>query len=376
MTSSSPAIDSMVLRTTQEVPRDALPPLWQLRLCCKTCQPWDRFSHVSYSRVLLTPFRPISLILVGIFAPLIAFCLTGGLYGFVGAFILHVWVLKYCYVLIEHLADGATEPPVMDADMLSPFETRPWLQAALCYFGALACIQIGGNAGAALAVALLALFPAVAALLGMGDNVYQAVNPLKWFRVIRGFGPLYLLLLAALGVIFGVGWLLREAPLWSVVQVAIVLLGEVGFFGLIGASIWLRREALGFEPSRSPERTAAHAEVERVKERARMIDEVFQLVRLGRHVDATAPLTRWLRDVDSGLIESDSLYVAHRALEWNVPPALNSVGSTLIHHLLRSGRPETALEVFEMFGRASSSFTVGSAHDLGTLMEFARTAPS
>jgi hypothetical protein len=322
-------------------------------------------------RVLLIPFRPTSLLMVGIFAPLITFCLSGGLLGIIGAFLLHIWVLKYCYVLIEHLADGATEPPVMDTDMLSPFETRPWLQVALYFLGGLVCVQIGGNAGAALAVVLLALLPATAALLGMGDNVYQVLDPLKWFRVIRGLGPLYLLLMVALGVVFGAGWLLREVPLWTVVQVAIVLLCEVGFFGLIGSCIWLRREALGFEPSRSPERAASRAEAERVKERARMLDEVFQRVRLARHIDATAPLARWMRDADPEPAMRDALHVAQRALEWDIAPALNPIGSLLIHHLLRFGKPDTALEVFEMLRRGSPRFTVDSAVDLRTLAEYA-----
>ncbi len=75
------------------------------------------------------------------------------------ALFLLIWVFKYCYVLIEHLADGATEPPVMDTDMLSPFETRPWIQAALLFGGGWVCYQIGGTAGIALGVVLLALLP-------------------------------------------------------------------------------------------------------------------------------------------------------------------------------------------------------------------------
>ncbi len=30
-----------------------------------------------------------------------------------------------------------------------------------------------------------------------------------------------------------------------------------------------------------------------------MVDDVFQLVRIGKHVDATAPLASWLRDRDA-----------------------------------------------------------------------------
>ncbi len=74
-----------------------------------------------------------------------------------------------------------------------------------------------------------------------------------------------------------------------VVWYAAILICQISFFSLIGGCIYLRRHQLGFEPSRSPERTAAREESERNKLRARMIDEVFPQVRIGqtRRGDAT-----------------------------------------------------------------------------------------
>ena len=85
---------------------------------------------MDYLRVLLVPFHPTSLMLVGIFSVLLAFCRVGrrSTASVRGTLFLQIWVFKYCYVLVEHLADGATEPPVMSTDMLSPFEIRPWMQ--------------------------------------------------------------------------------------------------------------------------------------------------------------------------------------------------------------------------------------------------------
>jgi hypothetical protein len=328
---------------------------------------------MDYLRVLLVPFRPTSLLLVGVFVVLLTFCLSAGFYGLFAAAILHTWVLKYCYVIIEHLADGATEPPVMDADMLSPLETRPWLQAALMIAAATLCVNIGGAGGMALGAVFLLVFPASVALLGMGDNVFQAINPLAWWRVIRGLGPLYLLLLVVLAAFTALCWALSRVALPAILETALFLLCEVGFFGLIGSCIWLRRHALGFEPSRSPERAAARLENERVKERARMLDDVFQQVRIGKHVDATAPLAGWLRDIEAEHAVRDSLHVAEQALRWKTPAALNPIGSTLIRHLLRFGRPDAALSVFEMFRRSSTLFTMDSAPDLRTLAEYAES---
>jgi hypothetical protein len=325
------------------------------------------------SRILLVPFHPTNLVMVGIFAVLMALCLSGGLYGLFGVFFLQIWLFKYCFVLVEHLANGAAEPPVMDIDMLSPFEIRPWVQGTILMGGVWLCILIGGKAGVALGLVLLAMLPATVAILGFGEHAWEAVNPLTWYRVIRGLGPFYVALLVALVVIAAISVLLRRVDLWSVIEVAIALWCEVAFFALVGVSLYLRRKQLGYEPRRSPERAAAREEMERVKLRARMVDDVFQLVRLGKHVDATAPLARWLNDTDPEHLSKDAYHVAEKALGWESTLALNTIGSTLIRHLMRYGRPDAALAVFEILRRQGSNFTMDSVTDLRTLAEFAES---
>jgi hypothetical protein len=307
-------------------------------------------------RVLLVPFHLTNLLMVGIFSVLFTICLWLGSYGWFAAWFLQVWVFKYCYVLIEQLADGATEPPVMDTDMLGAGEARPWIQAALLSIGGWTCYWIGGTTGITLGILLLALFPATVAVLGFGEAAWQAVNPVTLWRVIRGLGPYYLLMLLAL-----------------ITCGAIALWCEVAFFSFVGASIYLRRKQLGYEPRKSPERTAARAEAERLKERARMVDDVFQLVRIGKHVDATAPLAKWLRDLDAEHVSKDTCYIAEQSLKWESPAALNPIGSTLIRHLMRFGRPDAALAVFEILRTRAPNFTMDSAHDLRALAEYAES---
>ena len=336
---------------------------------------------MDYLRALQVPFHLTSMTMVGTFSVVIAFFLwlatflglAGAIWAFVIVLFLNIWVLKYCYQMIEAIADGAQEPPVMDTEMLSPFESRPMSQLALAVAGGTLCWKIGGGAGVALAVVLLLAFPAQVALLAMGDNVFQAANPLKWFRVIRGLGPWYLLILGVLGAGALVALLRSRISLWLLVEVAIALTCEIAFFGLIGSCIWIRRRQLGFEPSRSPERTEARLESERVKQRAKMLDEVFEQARIGKHVDATAPLARWLRDLDAEFAVRDSLHVAEQALKWQVLPALNPIGSTLIRHLLRFGRPDAALSIYQRFRERSTHFTMDSAPDLRTLAEYAES---
>jgi hypothetical protein len=178
-------------------------------------------------------------------------------------------------------------------------------------------------------------------------------------------------MLVALIAAAGIFYWLTTVELWQVVESAIRLWCETAFFSLVGMSLFLRRKKLGYEPSKSPERAAARAETERQQVRARMVDDVFQLVRIGKHVDATAPLARWLNDTDPEHVSKDSYYVAEQALRWEAPAALNTIGSTLIRHLMRYGRPDAALAVFEILRKKAPNFTMDSGTDLRTLAEFA-----
>jgi pentatricopeptide repeat protein len=149
---------------------------------------------------------------------------------------------------------------------------------------------------------------------------------------------------------------------------------QISFFGLIGGAIYLRRQQLGFEPSRSPERAAAREEAERVKLRARMIDDVFQQVRVGKHVEATRPLAKWLSGLDGETAARDATYVASQALGWESSAGLNTLASTLIRYLLRAGRPDAALLIFERLRQRSPTLTLDSADDLRALADYAESA--
>lgn len=328
---------------------------------------------MDYLRVLLVPFHMTTLILVVVFSLLFSVFDSAGMFGIVGTLLLQIWILKYCYVLIEHLAEGAAEPPVMSTDMLSPFETRPWVQLFLIILGTTGCLAIGGVMGAVLGVFLLALLPASIAILGFGERFFEAVNPRTLFRVIRGLGPLYIAILAAMVVYAAISYFVVTTGIWRILVHAIHLLCELSFFSIIGGCMFLRRQQLGYEPSQSPERTAQKEESERIKLRARMVDDVFQLARVGRQVDATVPLANWLRDLDGEHACRDAYYVAEQMLRWDNHTAVNTIGSTLIRHLLRFGRPDAALAVFERLRAKNAKFTMDSAPDLRTLADFAES---
>ncbi len=178
----------------------------------------------------------------------------------------------------------------MSTDMLSPLEIRPWVQFAIVGAAILLCRTLSGTPALLLATVLMLLLPASIGVLGIGEPPWQAVNPLALFRLIRGLGPLYVAILASIPVYFVILFALYRFGAWEIFRYAALLLCQLSFFSLIGGCIFLRRHQVGFEPSRSPERTAAREEAERVKLRAQMLDDVFQQVRIGKHVEATRPL--------------------------------------------------------------------------------------
>ena len=326
---------------------------------------------MDHLRVLLVPFHPTSLILIAVAAVLLSFFGSAGMYGMLGTLILQIWVVKYGYALVEHIADGATEPPVMSLEMLSPSEIRPWLQVGLIALGMLVCKAIGGDAGVVLGIILLALLPASMAVLGLGEAYHQAVNPLMLLRVVRGLGPYYIAILVSIPLYLGLLFVLATLGIWNLLWYAAALACEISFFALIGGCLYLRRHEIGLEPSRSPERAAAREEREREQVRARMVDDVFQQVRIGKHVEASRPLAKWLSALDGETAARDARHITGQILGWGSDAALNTLGSTLVRHLLRAGRPDAALATFEKLRQHAPAVTLDSADDLRALAEYA-----
>jgi pentatricopeptide repeat protein len=334
---------------------------------------------MDYLRILRVPFHITTLLMIGVITPLMTLCLWGMLNtpaafaGFLGAFFLQIWVLKWCYVLVDKMANGAREPPVMDMDMLSPMETRPWLQLGLLGCLAWACWSLHGTARFAVAIFTFLWFPASVALLGVGERPWSTLNPLTLFRLMRGLGVHYLVLLAGLSAGIAIVALLAKLSPALVLWVVVLLFYQVAFFALVGGVVFARRRQLGFEAGRSPERAAAREDAERAKVRAHMLDEVFQQVRIGKNIEATRPLAKWFAALDGETAARDAQFIAAQALQWGFAASLNTIGSTLIRHLLRAGRPDAALAIFESLRAQAPGLTLDSADDLRTLIDFAES---
>src|SRR4029453_13444789 len=77
-------------------------------------------------RYLAVPLRTAPLLLIGTFSVLLMVALKARFLGIPLGLILLSWFSKYCFVVMDHVSEGACEPPVLSAEMVNPLnEQRP-----------------------------------------------------------------------------------------------------------------------------------------------------------------------------------------------------------------------------------------------------------
>lgn len=236
---------------------------------------------------LLLPARPTVLVLIVALSLGLLVAPYGGLVGIVLALLLLLWLCNYAYVLLEQIANGASEPPVLAVEMLNPLnEHRPLLQLAimLLVYGVLKLLAWWLSPALAIALGVLAAsaLPASIGALGAGDSVLQAVNPLALWHIVRALGLAYagmvaVVLLEALGL-----WQLEARsllPRWLLVPTA--QFAWLSVYALIGGALYERREALGHDAIDTPERRAERVRLARERERERFMDTIYGEARGG-----------------------------------------------------------------------------------------------
>lgn len=304
-------------------------------------------------------------------APLYAWADSGGLLGIALAFLLTSIACKYGFVLLDRAANGEREPPALDLDMLTPTDQRaaiPMLGTALA---AWSWMGWGGLAGKALAIALLALLPAIMGLVAVDGWRIEAFLPRPLLRAITALGAHYLLLLLWLGAVALLAALAVGDGIRGVWLYALALYLLWGAFALVGMAFYERRFELGYEPGHSPERQAQRAAQERARVRGRFIDELYVAARMRKHGAGRALLASRLARVPQDCLveECESLYAA--AQGWQLPQVLAWVAEALLATLLAHGHPEAALALVTRLLHAQPAFRFEAAGPRETLLQLA-----
>lgn len=129
--------------------------------------------------------------------------------GWILDLLITVALLKYGFEVLRASADGQTEPPLMHRDVP---DNAGWTQIGLQFVfigGGLAAVLQLSLAPALLVVCVLVFFyPAALMLLAMTQSLFNALNPARWWEVMRRLGGAYLslsvlvLLILASAVLF------------------------------------------------------------------------------------------------------------------------------------------------------------------------------
>lgn len=224
--------------------------------------------------------------------------------GLLLALLLLIWLFNYGYVLLEQIANGAREPPVLAIEMLNPVnEQRPLLQLAivLVVYGALWLVAHYVSAALAIALGVLACIalPASIGALGVGTSFLQAVNPIALWHIVQSLRMGYVAIVAVV-LTYGLGLALlaRGSLLPSWLLIVLAQFACLSVFSLIGGSLYERRHVLGHEAIDTPERRAARVRWQLDRERSRFMDTIYGEARGGNLPGAWQTIERELAQQD------------------------------------------------------------------------------
>src|SRR5512145_2559398 len=122
-------------------------------------------------RYLAVPLRTAPLLLIGTFSVLLMLAIQARFLGIPLGLILLSWFSKYSFVLLDRVAEGAAEPPVLALEMVNPLsEQRPMIlllmAIGLFYASDAASYWVGHGGALVLMVAVGLILPAVVAVQG------------------------------------------------------------------------------------------------------------------------------------------------------------------------------------------------------------------
>ena len=284
-----------------------------------------------------------------------AFGLRAGFYGLPIIVLLSSWFFKYAYVLLDSVANGRKETPVLSVEMLNPVdEQRPLAQVAICagVFFAVRWVGdwVGGRAALVIAIVSLLYLPVSIAVLGVSARAVDAVNPAALTRTIVGLGPYYLLILGvvrslrhAAGVRVHLGPSGRSARSGSACSDAVAV--QLARRGAVRAAPRARATSRPIRRRGKPSGRIASARTIR----AQALDEVYGEARGGNFIPPRPTrLLRWLREHDvrdcsSAMCASSSI----RAGSWQDEKAFVFMSRFLISHLIEGGKTGMAVEIVD-----------------------------
>jgi hypothetical protein len=207
-----------------------------------------------------------------------------------------------------------------------------------------------------LLAAVLAIFPASAAIMAMTRNAGAALQPRSIVSVVRVLGADYVLLVAVSGMLGGLMAFARFAAEWSwwlsLVGEMIGVWTVLALFLATGAALRVHRSE--FALVEALDDAAERAERHRHAAWQKTLDRAYASVRSGLSAEAYRTIKELIAS------EGDSLEVYQWAfngmLAWDEPKHAALLGERFAVRLWQAGRKLDALELAERCRKASPHF--------------------
>jgi hypothetical protein len=334
-------------------------------------------------RYLAVPLRTAPLLLIGTFSVLLVLAINARFLGIPLGLILLSWFSKYSFVLMDHVAEGAAEPPVLSIEMVNPLtEQRPMIlllmAIGLFYATDAASYWVGHSGALVLMVAVGLILPAVVAVQGATGTVVQSLNPRRVLGLIVRLRGDYLLILGFIALVWLFSRFVVESSIGAalplVLRIALLMYAWLATFALIGGVLFERRFDIGLDDVNTPESwdpgEGDDAPDERTRDRD--IDRIYAQWRGGAHANAWNTVLGLVGKSSDPIAELRWLY--QRAAQWPDGRLADRLARELLPRLLAQRSTGEALDLVRERLRKDPRFRpVGSA-ELLTLVHLARTA--
>lgn len=334
-------------------------------------------------RYLAIPLRTAPLLLIGTFSILLVVAAKAGLIGIPLGLILLSWFTKYSFVLMDAMAEGVVEPPVLSIEMVNPLsEQRPMvllgLTIGLFYASNSASYWIGERGALVLTFAVGAILPAVVAVQGATGMVVQSLNPRRVLGLIARLRGDYVVILGFIGLVWLFSRFVVESALGDalpfILRIALLMYAWLAIFSLIGGVLWERRFDIGLDDAHTPESIdpGEDADVPDERQRDKEIDRIYAEWRGGAHANAWKSVLALVGQGSDPIVELRWLY--QRAAQWPDGRLADRLAREVVPRLLAKRHTGEALDLVRERLRKDARFRPTGSADLLTLVHLARTA--
>ena len=328
-------------------------------------------------RYMAVPLQIAPLLLIVIFSALMMLAIKATLFGIALALLLLSGFFKYSFVLLDQLADGRTEPPVLSIEMMNPVgegRSLPVLvfviavffaaSAAVFWFGPVLAVIIGSL--------ILAALIAIVAVQGATGSLVQSLNPVRCWRLILRLRGDYIMVLACALVFCALIGIASAVALPFILQIALFMYAWLALFSLIGGLLYERRDELGLSDAYEVETFESDDGSDLARARQQNIDRIYAEWRGGAHENAWQSVTSYLAQSAEPLIELRWLY--DRAKGWPDQRLANRLAQEMLPRLLADRRNGDALDILRERLSSSAEFRPLASADLIRLVQLAREA--